>query len=375
MDKMLKILDFIKHHINDWEEVLQKEPYYLKVSRDICFNRHLVMLKYNQIDSDFNNEIVRECRGLIFDEDTLEPVSIPFFKFGNYGESYCPTIDWKSAKILEKLDGSLIKVVRLSTNDYLISTNGTINAYNSPLQNDLVCPYETYGQLFDSIITKKQLNALEQNKTYMFELTSPYNRVVVPYTESRLSLIGIRDNISLKEEYIYDSCLKDLFPLPKKYEFKSLEDCITAAKELPYDDEGYVVLDNNFNRVKVKSLAYVNAHHLKSNDCLTVKRVLSIILENEVDEYLIYFPEHKNIFDEYNQKLYNIRNNYDNQWKEFQKELPNLPTRKDIALFLKNSNYDLSFIFAMLDKKVDNVQEYIHKLTLDSIIMRINSND
>ena len=101
---MLKVLEYIKGH-KDWEELLSQAPYFIKISRDVMFGKRLIMLKYNQLDSDFNEEIVRECRGLIIDEDSLEPVSVPFFKFGNYGESYCPEIDWESAVITEKRDG------------------------------------------------------------------------------------------------------------------------------------------------------------------------------------------------------------------------------------------------------------------------------
>ena len=200
---MLKVLEFIQAHRNDWEELLSQEPYFLKVSRDNVFNHRLVMLKYNQLDSDFHEEMVRESRGLIFDEDSLEVVSVPFFKFGNYGESYAPNIDWESAIITEKRDGSLMKVSYIG-DDVLISTNGCIDAFKAPLQDDVLCPYANYGEMFVKALGNR-LQLLEKGKTYMFELTSPYNKVVVPYDKLELALIGIRDNQSLQEELIYDS--------------------------------------------------------------------------------------------------------------------------------------------------------------------------
>ncbi len=74
---MLKVIQFIKDN-PDWREVLSSAPYCLRISDDSGFT----ILKYSQIDSDFKNEIVRECRGLIIDQD-LNPVCIPFFKFAN----------------------------------------------------------------------------------------------------------------------------------------------------------------------------------------------------------------------------------------------------------------------------------------------------
>ncbi|MDR1158299.1 MAG: hypothetical protein LBK75_08390 [Oscillospiraceae bacterium] len=72
---------------------------YVKTKRDGGF----VLLRYDQIRSDFMQPLVRECRGVILDEsDEYRPVCVPFFKFGNYGESYVPDIDWSSAVVQEE---------------------------------------------------------------------------------------------------------------------------------------------------------------------------------------------------------------------------------------------------------------------------------
>lgn len=75
----LKLIDFIKEHA-DWEVLLSQAPYFLKISRDQKFGRNLIMFKYSQEDSDLSNDIVKECRGIILDEDTFEPISVPYFK-------------------------------------------------------------------------------------------------------------------------------------------------------------------------------------------------------------------------------------------------------------------------------------------------------
>ena len=370
---MLKVLEFIQAHRNDWEELLSQEPYFLKVSRDNVFNHRLVMLKYNQLDSDFHEEIVRESRGLIFDEDSLEVVSVPFFKFGNYGESYVPNIDWESAIITEKRDGSLMKVSYIG-DDVLISTNGCIDAFKAPLQDDVLCPYANYGEMFVKALGNR-LQLLEKGKTYMFELTSPYNKVVVPYDKLELALIGIRDNQSLQEELIYDSSLKDSFLLPKRYGFRTLEECIESAKSLPYSEEGYVVVDKYFNRVKIKSLAYVDAHHIKGNGVLTEKRILEILLANEKDEVLVYFPEYSKVFDEMNQRIIRKALILDAQWKRIKARLDckDIASRKDLAMFLKDhSEYDLGFIFKMLDGRYKFSKDYLMKLPAEKLLRMIN---
>ena len=89
----LEIIQYISIN-NDWEERLAGEPYFVKTKRDGEF----VLLKYDQIRSDLTIPLVRECRGIILDESNgYRPACVPFFKFGNFGESYIPDIDWSLA--------------------------------------------------------------------------------------------------------------------------------------------------------------------------------------------------------------------------------------------------------------------------------------
>ena len=219
----LKIIDFIKKN-KDWEKIISEKPFCIKISRSNAFvnekgkpvAKNLIMFKYDQIDSDFKEEIVRECRGLILDENTLEAVCIPFFKFGNYGESYVPDIDWNTARVTEKLDGSLIKIVRLG-DDLLISTNGKIDAFYAKIQNQIACDAKSYGDLVLNAINRK-MNLSEFMKiivpgiTYMFELTSPFNRVVVQWKDTELHFIGARDNVTL-QEFFFDLLINLLFSM------------------------------------------------------------------------------------------------------------------------------------------------------------------
>jgi len=89
VNDILKVIELIKNNPN-WREILSESPYCITIKDDGDF----ILLKYSQIDSDFNNEIVRECRGLIIHKN-FNPVCVPFYKFGNYGESYADNIDEK----------------------------------------------------------------------------------------------------------------------------------------------------------------------------------------------------------------------------------------------------------------------------------------
>lgn len=54
----------------------------------------------------------RECRGLVLDEaKDWAVVAMPYTRFFNYGERWASCIDWATAKVFEKMDGSLMTMV------------------------------------------------------------------------------------------------------------------------------------------------------------------------------------------------------------------------------------------------------------------------
>ena len=56
----MKLVEFIKSNQN-WREVLTQKPYCI----DVKENGKYLLFKYNQIESDFHEPIVKESRGVI----------------------------------------------------------------------------------------------------------------------------------------------------------------------------------------------------------------------------------------------------------------------------------------------------------------------
>lgn len=230
MKNKLNIQWFIEQH-SDWEKLLSEKPYCLSITRDVVCGQNLVMFKYSQIDSDMSLPLVKECRGIVLNEDTLDVVSCGFFKFFNYGEVNADDIDWSSCYCTEKLDGSLIKVVRIG-NMLLVSTNGTIDAYKAPIVEQIGCKAKNFGELFEdglkyySIDVESFKNMLDEGKTYMFELTSPFNKIVVQWHETKLNFIGVRDNSTLEEQFFKDHALAKVFDVPKIFMLSTVDECI-----------------------------------------------------------------------------------------------------------------------------------------------------
>ena len=405
ISEFLKFKQWLIEHRSSYRSILAEKPYCIETAIDFVHGKNLVIFKYNQIDSDFSLPFVKLCRGLILDSDTFEPISFPFVKFHNCGETYADKIDWKSCWVGQKLDGSLIKMVRIG-DEILVSTNGTIDAFKAPLVEQIGCKSRTFGELVVEAIwnndnfrpshthavtskgkwfehpdyqyaMKKFKDMLEENNTYMFELTSPFNKVVVAWHETRLNFLGVRNNTTLQETYFTDHPLKDKFNTPKVFPLTSLEECMKAASELDANEEGYVVCDSHFNRVKVKSPLYVSIHHLRGeNGVMSYKRALEIVKANEVDEVLTYFPEYKDAFDKLEQRFNEKVAEVEAAWKEFEKIKDSLTTRKDQAIWIMSHVKEFAgFMFGMLDGKITSIHDAIYGFPNDKIVRMLGFKD
>jgi hypothetical protein len=200
-------------------------------------------------------------------------------------------------------------------------------------------------------------NILYEGACYMFEMVSPYNRVVIEYTEPKLYYLGQR-MLNTDKEYM---CMVNTpldMPTPKIYPLHTLKEVQEAANALPWNEEGYVVCDANFNRVKIKSPEYVLAHHGRTNGNTSTSRLLEIILNNEIYEFLIYANE-------YTDKINNLVTAMEIFKAQVKLDIVNLSpdlyaTRKEYAEVVKRyPSYMQYFLF-----RYENVEEELKKITI-----------
>jgi hypothetical protein len=219
-----------------------------------------------------------------------------------------PDIDWNKAVAYEKVDGSLIKIYNHKGHWY-ISTKGTTYGesdcmgYGVTFQ-ELV--WKALGVKNDFEFQNKIENCIfDRHVTYIFEVTSVENRVVKRYEGYKLHFLAARRNSTgvyvCEEEkrWFNDKCSEvDFIHYPKRYTFDSPEACLRTARELKDLDEGYVIYQDGVPIAKIKSPAYVAVHHIRGEG-LNPKRIMQLVLVNEQDEYLTYFPEDRDVFHPY----------------------------------------------------------------------------
>lgn len=119
---------FLAENPELWESLLTKE-HGIKVKREGSY----AIFNYG-FGCDYADPMVQEARGIILDTKKLEVVCWPFRKFGNHNKSYADSIDWTSARVQEKVDGSIIKLWYDERKPgWQFSTNATLRAEDAPV--------------------------------------------------------------------------------------------------------------------------------------------------------------------------------------------------------------------------------------------------
>ncbi len=205
------------------------------------------------------DDVTNVCRGLIVDTRDWSVAARPFDKFHNVGThpssvkiDALPKLPFR---VFEKIDGSLGILFEDEDGERRIATRGSFDG--------------AQAQRGTAMLDKLRLDALPANYTPIFEIVYPkqhspggrFSFSVIEYDYEELVLLGLRHRVT-GDELLWEDVVSVAHAigarLPKTYEFSSFEEVFTHAKQLPQNEEGYVVLFANGMRVKVKGTAYVN---------------------------------------------------------------------------------------------------------------------
>jgi hypothetical protein len=209
--------------------------------------------------------------------------------------------------VLEKLDGSCIQVYwDCDKQEWFAGTTGTAEG-EGEVNNKMGT---TFNQLFWSVVSEKydfKKENLNKLFCYVFELTTPYNIVVKPHGESAATLLMARNLVTL-EEVPFEALtgIADSLGVPrvKSYDLnaKNVGALLRTFENMVWHDEGYVVVDANFNRVKIKNPAYVAVHHLKGKTA--EHNIMTIVKTNEIEEFAATFIDRK-------KEVFELKSKYD----------------------------------------------------------------
>ena len=228
----------------------------------------------NTMENNLWDDITLACRGLVLDKDqNIIARSMP--KFFNQHEIK-EELPNEPYGVFEKMDGSLILAFKYK-GDVITCTKRSFESDQAIVAYDII---KTNN--YDICIK-------DENKTYLFELIHPDNRIVVDYEgiKDLYYITTVDNNTGL------DSMQDDMYtPYVKEYD-KTLEEIM--AEDRP-NAEGYVVKFAGGYRLKVKHPTYLKLHRIMS--MLTTEDVWEDALNVNFDLLTILSKDNEDLFNE-----------------------------------------------------------------------------
>ena len=333
-----------------------KEKFAIRYRRHWRYN-HLISFSYNQIDSPMHLGICQEARGIVLDEGrNWRPVARAFKKFFNLGETNAADIDWASARVEPKLDGSMVCMWRYN-GEVELSTTGTPDAVAAIVDgvsgDSFRCRFErTLRDVYGLYLS--QLSAyIEDGLTYIFEYMSAADPIVVQHKQDRICLIGRRWAVSgewlptIKPGWLGDvECIQALDILPTADSVRAAASMLDGMQE-----EGFVVVDKNYDRVKVKSPDYLAKHKLRFS--FTKKSLIEVVKDNEIDEILSVFPSLEPKIMPIKAMFWSMINEADAAYRTIRDTINPNSGRSEYAAMAKQYNKSITaLLFEIYDKNV-----------------------
>lgn len=289
-------------------------------------------------------EILRECRGIAFDNVTGKVVSRPFQKFFNYGEK--PETTWKSIKDLKwsvapKWDGSMIRPIPLG-DSYVLATRAGVTAHAMEA-----------AKYITKEIDEEIREALSEDITLIYEFIGPANINVLHYPKNTLKYLASRNNHT--GLYYQDP------------NYKVVPTTLGSIEGVKYekDIEGYVFITaDGQHRMKVKTEEYVIMHRAKDK-AATERAVLEVFFSGKWDDFFSMLPEgdRKVFLQTY---IENIEAAIDRTWASLNFILSysgeNKLSKKEFALHIQNDAYTKAaspILFQLYEKPESNLYDLI----------------
>lgn len=308
----------------------------------------LAILNYTdvcQYERGLWTEVTRQCRGIIYNTDTLEVVARPFRKFFNYGQAEAPTLELTdNVVVTDKIDGSL-GILYPTPDGHAVATRGSFDS-DQALHATAVWKAKYEGRV-----------DVPTHWTMLFEIVYPENRIVCDYGDTDdlvlLGAVHIKTGASGEPGLIGPTWTG---PRTTVYSPYATFGEALAAPPRP-NAEGLVIHHlASGARVKIKQDDYVRLHRLVTGlnervvwEHLSERRPLDQLITPLPDEF------HDWVVDVAARLCKDVDNYADDIEAAYENAVERLPvgyTRKDFALAIKDLPPDLKAgVFARLDGK------------------------
>lgn len=357
------------------------------VNHRFSADRSKFSLNYDQISAKSTDPLANQCRGLILRPESLVsgaesvvgPTNVmmrPMDRFFNADDPVAAPINWATARIQNKLDGTCAMLYYDSAKDqWCVATRSVSEAdvcfgdIPSPLKNNtfyelfMYSAQSTLDYMANSRGSKTVdywLSLLDKSFTYIFELTTPINRVVVKYDDYRITLLCARETAT--GTYMHYEGLHEIgVPVVNEWPLKTLQDIEDFLLHSdPAKVEGAVVVDSQNNRIKVKSKAWVLASRAKDSVTMSKRNALEVIINGQLDDILPLLDQGVS---DYLRRMQSELGKYlvtlDTHFNRYKSQ----PDRKSFALNVQASGLWQSPFFNLYSGKWNSTSEWLQYLS------------
>lgn len=270
--------------------------------------------------SDEDDDFLKQCRGVVFNENTLVMKAFPYTTEYNDSDEQVETTlkDFKNCTFYEAHEGALIRMFYFN-DKWFVSTHRKLNAFKSKWASN-----DSFGSAFkkaltselehnetfknkmpegDNILERFQ-TLLDKDKQYMFlVLNNEDNRIVCdPPTRPTLFHVGT----FVEKELVQTEDVS--IPYPKKLTFSNTKELYNFVKDVSYRDlQGVICFAPNNVQIKVLNRDYQDLFRARGNEPSIKYRYLQVRMNRRLTNMLYHlYPNMTKLFDEYENNLYNI---------------------------------------------------------------------
>lgn len=237
----------------------------------------------------FQTALDLECRGLVFDRHTGTLLSRPLHKMFQLGERQSiADLDFGQANWVEqKLDGSMIAGL-VADGEVRLHTRGGFSRQARQAQD--AAPAATIAFVREVVA---------EGHTPIFEWTSPDNRVVIKYHESRLTLLALRHRETgryLPRADMEAWARRHGVPVAPIHTMSlagadDLASLVADVRALT-GEEGVVLAFADGHRVKIKATDYLRNHKIIS-DIASEKNAQKAWIDDAIDDIAAILDDHR----------------------------------------------------------------------------------
>ena len=223
------------------------------------------------------------------------------------------------------IEGTMINVFYdKEVSSWEIATRSSVGGESCFFMENGFKKENTFKYMFEEVCNKigLEINLMNKKYVYSFVMQHPRNRIVKIINDMRLYLVEvyeIRNNKTICRLNV-DENDKENLGLPSTIDYPSktplhsnadIANCIhtLASSNTPYDIVGVMIKNSLGERYKVRNPNYEHVRHLRGNQPKLQFHYLSLRKSGQVGEYLQYYSEHKDIF----QQFRNIIHDYTNE--------------------------------------------------------------